>query len=81
MHKNVELLIGQLATDPGLRRRFAADPRGLLAGLVGRGVELTEVEVDALAALDPEAIAAFACLLDRRIRRAEPITNDLGEQS
>ncbi len=70
MHKTVELLIGRLATDPRFRLRFRRDPVGLLNDLVAQGLELTTVEVDALASLDPEAIAAFAATLDRRLRRA-----------
>jgi len=74
MQTNVALLLGRLATDPRLRRRFAADPRGLLSGLVERGFELTAVEIDALASLDPEAIRTFASALDRRLRHAVTTT-------
>lgn len=80
MHKTVELLIGRLATDPRFRRRFAEDAAGLIKDLVAQGLELSPVESDALASLDPGAIETFACALDRRLRRAdlttpeEPIT-------
>jgi hypothetical protein len=70
MHKNVETLIGRLATDPALRRRFAEGPSAVLAELAESGLELTSVELQALAAIDAESLHAFASSLDRRIRRA-----------
>jgi hypothetical protein len=79
MHRNVELLLGRLATDPELRRRFSADPRALLLELVERGMELTRVEMDALAGLDPESIGALANVLDRRLRRVATTTTDPDE--
>jgi hypothetical protein len=71
-HRNVETLIGRLATDPLLRRRFAEDPSGVLHELREQGCELTLVELEALASTDPNAIRVFANVLDRRIRRADP---------
>ena len=70
-HRNVETLLGRLATDPLLRRRFAADPTGVLDQLREQGYELTGVEADALASTDADAIRSFAATLDRRIRRAD----------
>ena len=70
MHRNVETLIGRLATDPELRRRFAEDPTAFLGELRDQGFELTDVEREALASTDPDAIRAFAEALDRRIRKA-----------
>lgn len=70
MHRNVEVLIGRLATDSALQRRFARQPREALAI---QGLELTEVERAALAALDPEALRAFSAALDARLRRARPV--------
>ena len=67
MHKHVELLIGRLATDPGLQRRFAEQPFELLDDL---RLELTPVEIEALVATDPEAIRAFSAALDTRLRKA-----------
>jgi hypothetical protein len=69
-HRNVENLIGRLATDPSLRRRFAVDPAGLLRELRDQGYELTQVELEALASTDADALRSFADTLDRRIRRA-----------
>lgn len=70
MHKNVETLIGRLATDATLRRRFAANAAAVLAELSEQGLELTKVEIEALAATDPEALGSFAETLDRRLRKA-----------
>ena len=69
-HRNVETLIGRLATDPLLRRRFAEDPVAILRELQEEGYELTTVELDALATTDGEALRAFAQSIDRRIRKA-----------
>lgn len=79
MHKNVELLIGRLATHPELRRRFAGDTQAMLRDLVEHGFELTSVEMDALAALDLEAIDTFAGTLDRRLRRAATPPPEAGD--
>jgi hypothetical protein len=70
MHRNVETLLGRLATDPMLCRRFAEGPATLLGELSEQGFELTEVELEALAAIDPEAVRRFAASLDRRLRKA-----------
>ena len=47
MHKNVEILIGRLATDPGLQDKFAKAPH---QALVEQGLELSDIESEALAA-------------------------------
>lgn len=70
MHRNVETLIGRLATDPMLCRRFAEGPAALLGELCEQGLELTPVEIAALAATDPQAIRRFAEALDPRLRKA-----------
>jgi hypothetical protein len=69
--RSVETLIGRLATDPELRRRFVHDPVRVLHELRDQGFELSAVELDALAATDAGAVRSFANALDRRIRRAE----------
>ena len=58
--KNVERLIGRLATSEALRREFFADPRAQMQALVASGLELTAFEQRALLALDPEALDRFA---------------------
>jgi hypothetical protein len=70
-HRNVETVIGRLATDPLIRRRFVENPAAVLRQLQEEGCELTAVEIDALAATDPEAIRSFAQSIDRRIRKAD----------
>lgn len=69
-HRNVEALLGRLATDPSLRSRFVEDPARLLRELMDEGYELTAVELEALASTNADAIRSFADTLDRRIRRA-----------
>jgi hypothetical protein len=71
-HRNVETLIGRLATDPELLRRFGGDPAAVLRELREHGYELTAVELDALAATDADAFRALASALDARIRRIDP---------
>ena len=71
-HRNVETLIGRLATDPAARRRFAEDPVAALREFREQGFELTPVEREALAATDAEALRALARALDARLRRIDP---------
>jgi len=70
-HRNVETLIGKLATDGQLRRRFLEDPVGVLAQFRDQGLELTNIEVEALASTSADAIREFAASVDRRIQKAE----------
>jgi hypothetical protein len=69
VHKNVEIVIGRLATDPGLQDRFARDPRRVLREL---SLELSEVEIAALVATDPRTLRTFTAELDARICKALP---------
>jgi hypothetical protein len=75
-HRNVETLIGRLATDPAARRRFAADPVAALHEFREQGYELTPVEYEALAATDAEALRALARALDARLRRIDTKPTD-----
>ena len=70
-HRNVETLLGRLATDPALRRRFAKDREALLEELRSQCYELTAIELEALASTEPNAIDRFAQSLDERLRKAE----------
>jgi hypothetical protein len=72
-HRSVEHLIGRLATDPALRRRFAEHPAVVLDEMQAEGLELTRVERAALETLDAKALQSFAAGIDRRIRRASPV--------
>lgn len=70
-HRTVESLLGRLATDAGLRRRFAADPVALLVRLQAEGHDLTALEIEALSATDPAALQRLADVIDRRLRKAD----------
>lgn len=72
--RNVEQVIGKLATDEGFRQKFEANRE---AALTESGLQLTPVEQRALLDLDLDAAARFAGCLDPRIqkislRRNEP---------
>jgi len=67
--RGVERVIGTLATDEALRRRFAKDPQAALNELVAQGLELNECERDSLGSLDAAEVARFARKLDPRLRR------------
>lgn len=68
--RNVESLLGRLATNPDLRARFLRSPAEVLAELRAMGTELTAIEAAALQSLDGDALTVFAARIDRRIRRA-----------
>jgi hypothetical protein len=70
--RNVEMVIGKLATDEGFRRRFATSPEVVLAEAAGAGLELTPVEQRALADLEMAACERFAACLDPRIQKIGP---------
>lgn len=67
--KNVEILLGRLATDTALRQRFLRNPENLLATLRDEGLELSALELHALRLIDADAIQTFAGTLDRRLRK------------
>src|SRR5262245_40533101 len=79
-HRYVESLLGRLATDPALRRRFSRNRAALLRELQSGGFELTGIELDALASTEPGAIDRFAESLDERLHKAE-LTNPSQEAS
>jgi len=68
---NVERVIGLLATDEGVRRKFAMNPRSALEEMVERGMELTECERWALAHLDPRDLERFAESMDSRLQKTD----------
>lgn len=70
-HRNVESLIGRLVTDPRLRRRFEDDPVSFLEELNAEGYELSAVEIEAFATIDPLSIRTFAGALDSRLRKVD----------
>ena len=68
---HVERVIGLLATDEALRRRFISNPRALLTEMVERGMELTECERWSLLRLDPDELARFARAVGPRLQKAD----------
>jgi len=94
MHRNVETLIGRLATDSSLRRRFVEDPTELLRDAVRQGFELTPIELEALGSIDANALRMFAAAVDRRLQKApltvgrpdpdvrhQPVTTEIKEEN
>jgi hypothetical protein len=82
-HRGVENVLGRLATDAETRRRFRLAPVQTLQELMALGLELTPVEVEALRALDPDALNRFAHTLDQRLRKAllvSPADGDAGDE-
>ena len=67
--QNVERVIGRIVTDQGFRRRFERKPVDALFEVVKSGMELTTVELQALAGLDPSLVARFADALDPRLQK------------
>lgn len=75
--RNVEQVIGKLATDEGFRRKFEVNREAALTETIENGLQLTPVEQRALLDLDVNACERFAGCLDPRIqkislRRNEP---------
>ena len=70
--RNVERIVGLLATDEGLRSRFKADRVAVIEELVASGLELGAVERAALLGLDFTACERFAEALDPRIQKICP---------
>ena len=68
---NVERVIGILATDEALRRRFTHDPRAVLFEMMERGMELNPGEQASLAGLDPKELARFSRHIDDRLQRSD----------
>lgn len=66
----VEVVVGRLATDEGLRESFRRAPARTLGELASLGLELSPVEIAALRALDAEAVEGFARALDARLQKA-----------
>jgi hypothetical protein len=68
---HVERVIGQLATDEALRRRFSKDPRAFLAAMIASGLELNECEQWSLEHLVPDELARFARAIGPRLQKAD----------
>lgn len=68
---HVERVIGLLATDEALRRRFSNDPRAVLAEMMEKGMELNECEQWSLLSLNPRELARFARAVGPRLQRTD----------
>jgi hypothetical protein len=68
--RNVEIVIGRLATDEEVRERFLVDPQVEIAAMRREGLELTAIEAEALAALPARSLEALADALDPRLQKA-----------
>ena len=67
--RNVERVIGRLITDEGFRHRFANDPLAALDEMTQYGVELSGLELKALASISPDRAEQFADSIDPRIQK------------
>jgi hypothetical protein len=77
-HRGVEIVLGRLATDEALRRRFRQAPAAVLKELIALGIELSPVELGTLESLDPAAVHRFAQALDPRLQKAVLVAEVLG---
>lgn len=68
--RNVEIVIGRLATDEEARERFLDDPQAEVASLRQGGIELSAVEAEALVALPRRPLEALASAIDPRLQKA-----------
>ena len=68
--KSVEILIGKLASDVELRGRFRRSGRETLRAMQESGLELTALEIEALAGVDVSAFERLAGALDPRLQKA-----------
>jgi hypothetical protein len=69
-HRIVEIVIGRLITDEQFRTAFLEDPVGTLSDLSGRGLELTPLEIAAIAATESGVWSRAAERLDPRLQKA-----------
>ena len=67
--RTVQLIIGQILTDEEFRSDFLERPLDILRALRDRGVELTNVEIDALARTDRRFWLIGAEWIDPRLQR------------
>jgi len=67
--RNVELLIGRLLTDEDMRRRFMRKPGGAIEDFCRQGWELTQGEIEALAATDATMWSELASRIPSRLQR------------
>jgi len=68
--RGVEVVLGRLATDAGLRDRFSVSPMHVLQEFLADGIDLSRVEISALERLDPSPLFRFAAAIDPRLQKA-----------
>jgi len=68
--RGVEIVLGRLATDAGLRDQFSVSPEQVLQDVISNGIELSRIEVAALQSLDTLALRRFAAAIDPRLQKA-----------
>jgi len=67
--KNVEIVIGKLATDEALRTRFTRDPTKTLRELGETGLELTTGEIRALLEMPAALLNVLASWVHPRLQK------------
>ena len=68
----IEIVIGKLVTDEGLRQKYLSAPRETLLDLVERGMHLTHAEIAALIAIDSALWERAAKQIDVTLLKANP---------
>jgi aryl-alcohol dehydrogenase-like predicted oxidoreductase len=68
--QSVEILIGKLVTDEELREAFAQDPHAVLVWLLGQGLQLSRLEMEALKSLKLSLMSGLVETIDRRLLKA-----------
>lgn len=68
--RNVESIIGRLATDEEFRRLFNTDRERTIQAEMERGTDLTRSEIAALVATDVSVFDRVAEALDPRLQKA-----------
>jgi hypothetical protein len=80
-HRGVEIVLGRLATDEAMRRRYWQAPAQALREIVAAsGLELTPVELAALESLAPGPLHRFALSLDPRLQKADLASSARGDE-
>ena len=67
--RNVEMLIGRLLTDEEMRRQFVRMPARAIEDFCRQGWELTNGEMEALAATDATVWSELASRIPSRLQR------------
>ena len=68
--QSVEILLGKLLTDEELREAFQQNPQAVLVWLLGQGLPLSRLEMEALRSINPSELSGLADMIDRRLQKA-----------